>query len=163
METFGSGHITADKVKFVRYLKTNDKLSKVLTKSIMTIIEDEKKLWLGTLGGGLINFDPFTKTFITLKHEPMNDNSLPDNDVIALGKDISGVIWIGTSLGRGVTQLQLNKKKFKHRYNIPSDPNSLSDNVVWAITEDKEENIWIGTYRGGLNMYDRIKKQFKVF
>ena len=156
-------NLPADKIKFVRYLKTNDKLSKALSKSIMTIIEDEKKLWLGTLGGGLINFDPFTNTSMTLKHEPMNDNSLPDNDVVALGKDISGVIWIGTSLGRGVTQLQLNKKKFKHRYNIPSDPNSLSDNVVWAITEDKEENIWIGTYRGGLNMYDRIKKQFKVF
>ncbi len=152
-------NLLPDEAKFVHYFRKNDNN----TNSIMTIIEDKENLWLGTLGGGLISFDPRTNSYMIFKHDPLNDNSLPDNEVVVLGKDISGIIWIGTSLGRGVTKLQTNERKFKYRYNIPSDPHSLSDNVVWAITEDKEGYIWIGTYKGGLNKYDRIKNQFQVF
>ena len=152
-------NLPPDDAKFVRYFRANDNN----LNSIMTIIEDEENLWLGTLGGGLISFDPRTNSYMIFKHDPLNDNSLPDNEVVALGKDVSGIIWIGTSLGRGVTKLQTNKRKFKYRYNIPSDPHSLSDNVIWAITEDKEGYIWIGTYKGGLNKYDRVKNQFQIF
>jgi ligand-binding sensor domain-containing protein/two-component sensor histidine kinase len=152
-------NLSPNKAKFVRYFNLN----KNNTNSIMAIIEDDENLWLGTLGGGLISFDPRMNTYMTFKHDPMSDNSLPDNEVVALGKDASGIIWIGTSLGSGVTKLQTNKRKFKYRYNIPSDPHSLSDNVVWAITEDKNGYIWVGTYKGGLNKYDRVKNQFQVF
>lgn len=152
-----------ENIKFVRY-HTDRNLNKVPQGSVLTIIEDEREnLWLGTLGNGLINLNPNTSSFTVFKHDPLNPNSLPDNDVVALGKDKSGIIWIGTSLGRGITKLQINKRKFNYLHNIPSDPNSLSDNVVWAITEDKEGYIWIGTYRGGLNRYDKNKNKFKIF
>jgi ligand-binding sensor domain-containing protein/two-component sensor histidine kinase len=156
-------NLQPSKMKFVRYL-TDKNLNNVPYNSVLTIIEDEKEnLWLGTLGNGLINLNPATNSFSIFEHDPLNANSLPDNDVVALAKDGSGIIWIGTSLGRGITQLQVNQRKFNYLHNIPSDINSLSDNVVWAITEDKEGCIWIGTYRGGLNRYDRDKKQFKIF
>ncbi len=101
-----------DKTKFVRYFKKDTNS----TNSIMTIIENEEDLWLGTLGAGLISFNPGTNSYMIFKHDPLNDNSLPDNEVVALGKDVSGIIWIGTSLGRGVTKLQTNKRKFRtHR------------------------------------------------
>lgn len=154
-------NLSPAKIKFVRYL--NDQRG-IPHNSVLTIVEDEKQnLWLGTLGNGLINLNFATNSFSIFKHDPLNPNSLPDNDVVALAKDRSGIIWIGTSLGRGITQLQTNERKFNYLYNIPSDPNSLSDNVVWAITGDKEGYIWVGTYRGGLNRYDRDKKQFKIF
>ena len=152
-------NLQPEDAKFVRYFNAN----RSSANSIMTIIENDNNLWLGTLGSGLISFNPYTNSYMIFKHDPSNENSLPDNEVVALGRDVSGIIWIGTSLGTGVTKLQTNKRKFKYRYNIPSDPNSLSDNVIWAITEDKTGYIWIGTYKGGLNKFDRAKNQFQVF
>jgi ligand-binding sensor domain-containing protein/two-component sensor histidine kinase len=157
-------YLYPSEAKFTRYSKNS--YSKPYTlphNSIMAIIEDEEDLWLGTLGGGLIKFNHKTGAALTFKHDPLNDNSLTDNEVISLLKDKSGIIWIGTSLGRGISQLQINNRKFNHLRHIPSNPNTLSDNVVWAINEDKEGYLWFGTYRGGLNRYDKSKDQFKVY
>ena len=133
-------------------------------KTIMSIVEgSEGDIWLGTLGNGLIKFDPSTNSVLNFKHNPLNENTLPDNDVIALEKDKSGILWLGTSLGRGITQLQINRKKFNHVTHYPGDSNSLSDNVVWSITEDKDGYIWLGTYRGGLNKYDKKKNKVVTY
>ena len=133
-------------------------------KTIMSIVEsNEGDIWLGTLGEGLIKFNPASNSILNFKHNPLDNNSLPDNDVIAIEKDKSGILWIGTSLGRGICELQINKKKFNHITYNPGEPNSLSDNVVWSITQDNDGYIWLGTYRGGLNKMDKQKKKVTVF
>jgi len=133
-------------------------------KTILSIAEgDENDIWLGTMGEGLIKFNPLTNSTLVFRHNPLDENTIPDNDIIALKKDKSGILWLGTSLGRGITQLQINRRKFNHLAHYPGDSNSLSDNVVWSITEDKDGYIWLGTYRGGLNRYDKKKKSFKTF
>jgi ligand-binding sensor domain-containing protein/two-component sensor histidine kinase len=158
-------YLNPPEAKFTRYSKNNyNKLYSLPHNSIMSIIEgSEDELWLGSLGGGLIKFNYKTGAALTFKHDPLNDNSIADNEVITLLKDKSGIIWIGTSLGRGISQLQINNRKFNHVRHHPANPNSLSDNVVWAINEDKEGYIWIGTYRGGLNRYDKVNDRFKVY
>ena len=154
--------VKSGRTKFTRYL-TNDS-AKVPYRSIMAIIEgNDGDLWLGTMGEGLIKFDPATNSLMNFKHNPFEENTLPDNDVLVLQKDKSGILWIGTSLGGGVSQLQVNKKKFNHINQTPGNRNSLSDNVIWSITEDKEGYIWFGTYRGGLNRYDKQKKKFVTY
>lgn len=156
-------YVPVEEAEFTRY-SSNRSLVKIHYKTIMSIVEDsEGDIWLGTLGEGLIKFNPVSNSILSFKHNPHNENSLPDNDVIALEKDKSGILWLGTSLGRGITQLQVNRKKFNHVTHYPGDPNSLSDNVIWSITEDKDGYIWLGTYRGGLNRYDKEKKEFKTF
>ncbi len=149
--------------KFIRYFSGND--STIFPyKTIVTIVDgDENNIWLGTLGGGLVKFNPVTNSILNFKHNPMDANSISDNDVLILKRDRSGILWIGTSLGNGINQLQINRKKFNHIKNLPGDKNSLSDNVVWTITEDKEGYIWIGTYRGGLNRYDKKMKEIISF
>jgi len=149
--------------KFIRYFSGNDS-NKFPYKTIFTIVDgDENNIWLGTLGGGLVQFNSITNSILNFKHNPMDANSISDNDVIILEKDRSGILWIGTSLGNGINQLQINRKKFNHIKHSPGDKNSLSDNVVWSITEDKEGYVWIGTYRGGLNKYDKKRKKIISF
>jgi len=149
--------------KFIRYFSGNDS-NKFPYKTIFTIVDgDENNIWLGTLGGGLVQFNSITNSILNFKHNPMDANSISDNDVIILEKDRSGILWIGTSLGNGINQLQINRKKFNHIKHSPGDKNSLSDNVVWSITEDKEGYVWIGTYRGGLNKFDKKKKKIISF
>lgn len=149
--------------KFIRYFSGNDS-NKFPYKTIFTIVDgDENNIWFGTLGGGLVQFNSITNSILNFKHNPMDANSISDNDVIILEKDRSGILWIGTSLGNGINQLQINRKKFNHIKHSPGDKNSLSDNVVWSITEDKEGYVWIGTYRGGLNKFDKKKKKIISF
>ncbi|RPI71676.1 MAG: hypothetical protein EHM47_09705, partial [Ignavibacteriales bacterium] len=155
--------VEVEDAKFIKYY-SNDSPIKIHYKTIMSIVEGTQgDIWLGTLGDGLIKFNPITNSTLNFKHNPLDNNTLPDNDVIALEKDKSGILWLGTSLGRGITQLQINRKKFNHVTHYPGDSNSLSDNVVWSITEDKDGYIWLGTYRGGLNRYDKEKKKFLTY
>jgi ligand-binding sensor domain-containing protein len=73
-------------------------------------------------------------------------------------EDRSGIIWIGTHLGRGISKLERNKIKFNHLKNNAS-PASLNDDVVWSIYKDEHE-LWVGTYRGGLNRISNNKFKF---
>lgn len=61
---------------------------------ITSLIEDKLGyLWIGTMGGGLVQFDG--KKFIVYT---VND-SLPDNNITSLTQDRLGTIWIGTTRG----------------------------------------------------------------
>ena len=155
--------VAVDEAKFIQYY-SNDSPIKISYKTIMSIVEgSEGDIWLGTLGDGLIKFNSVSNSVLNFKHNPLDENTIPDNDVIALEKDKSGILWLGTSLGRGITQLQINRKKFNHVTHYPGVSNSLSDNVVWSITEDKDGYIWLGTYRGGLNKYDKGKNKVVTY
>ena len=155
--------VPVEDARFVRYNSDQNEI-KLHYKTIMSIIEsNEGDIWLGTLGEGLIKFNPVTNSILNFKYNPLDNNTLPDNDVIAIEKDKSGILWISTSLGRGICQLQINRKKFNHVSNNPGESNSLSDNVIWSITGDQDGYIWLGTYRGGLNRYDKEKKKIVTY
>ena len=155
--------VPVEEARFVQFNSDQSQV-KLHYKTIMSIVEsNEGDIWLGTLGDGLIKFNPITNSILNFKHNPLDNNTLADNDVIAIEKDKSGILWIGTSLGRGISQLQINRKKFNHITHNPGESNSLSDNVVWSITEDKDGYIWLGTYRGGLNRYDKEKKKVVTY
>lgn len=63
---------------------------------IIEIFEDSKKrIWLGSLGGGLIHFDRKTKTFKS--HTTLN--GFPDNSVKSIEEDENGELWMGTNKG----------------------------------------------------------------
>ncbi len=80
-----------------------------------------------------------------------------------LAVDRSGIIWVGSHLGEGVTKVIENKTKFNLIKNLPGDPNSLNDDVVWSILKDKTGNLWIGTYRSGLNKFDYKTGKFNAY
>ena len=56
-------------------------------------------LWIGTDGGGLNLFDKTTRKFIQFKNDIHNINSLPNDEVYAIGEDRYHDLWIGTENG----------------------------------------------------------------
>ena len=129
--------------------------------SVMSIAEDDKHfLWIGTFGDGLIRYDKKKKNTLHFYNDPLNSNSLGDNNVLSLCADKSGIIWAGSHLGAGITKIQVNKTMFHHVKHIPGNLNSLNDDVVWSLFRDSKNNLWIGTYTGGLNIYNPATDKF---
>jgi len=138
-------------------IKTNN----LIANTVMTFAEDkEHYIWIGTFGGGLIRYDKNKNESLHFFNDPMNQNSLGDNDVLSLCTDRSGIIWAGSHLGAGVTKIYKNTARFNHIKHEPRKQNTLNDDVVWALYKDKENILWIGTYKGGINRYDIDANKF---
>ncbi len=103
---------------------------------IWTITEDnEKNIWLGTVGGGLIRFK--NNRFNTLS----TTHGLSNNIVNAICEDHNNNLWIGTENG-------LNQQKNDSTFNVYTTQNGLADNNVMALLEDNRGIMWIGTANG---------------
>jgi ligand-binding sensor domain-containing protein/signal transduction histidine kinase len=132
--------------------------------TVIAITEDlNKNLWIGTFGGGLIRYDKRKGESKHFFNDPLNQNSLGDNDVLSLSVDRSGIIWAGSHLGAGITIIRINNAKFNLIKHSPGKNNTLNDNVVWSIYKDKENIFWVGTYKGGLNRIDLTRNTYSFF
>ena len=121
----------------------------------MSISNDPSgNLWIGTSEGGISLFNPSTNMFQDVVRDPVEKKSLIKNDILTTFVDHSGIVWIGTNLGKGINKIEPNTSKF----NTINRSTGLNDDIVWSIYEDRNSILWIGTYKGGLNRFDRIKK-----
>jgi signal transduction histidine kinase/CheY-like chemotaxis protein/streptogramin lyase len=121
--------------------------------------KSKEKLWIGTYGGGLNQFDPETEIFTHYKHQAKQANSVSNDYILAIHEDPSGILWIGTEDG-GLDKFDPGKGVFTHYKHDPHLPTSLSDDYVNVIYEDQAGILWIGTDRGGLNRFDRKAEKF---
>jgi ligand-binding sensor domain-containing protein/serine phosphatase RsbU (regulator of sigma subunit) len=108
------------------------------TNDIYTLFEDSKhNIWMGTLQGGAIKYDPGTKTFRIFKKE----DGLGDNSIWAICEDSKGNIFFGTNEngltcynGTSFTTLTVN--------------DGLASNLVYALITDNKDRLWVGTDKG---------------
>lgn len=127
---------------------------------IRCILSDKKgKLWIGTHGGGLNEFNTTTGKSNFYKNKPGDNNSLSSDVVVNIFEDTKGQMWIAT-YGGGLCLLDRTTSKFTSFKNNPADAKSISSNFIHSIFEDSKGNLWIGTYGGGLNIYDPNTKIF---
>jgi len=106
-------------------------------------IDSNGKIWLGTLGAGLEQFDPATGIFTRYPNDPKDSKSLNGAWISALFVDHEGILWVGT--GDGLDRFDRKTGKFVHYQNQPDDQTTISSNVVEAIYEDSQGELWIGT------------------
>lgn len=151
-----------DEIKFheIEILsKTNFEIT-----NVMDFFEDsQKNLWVGTFGNGLYKFDRIQNEIFNFRHNPLNSKSILSDEIISVYEDRSGILWVGSHLGGGISKLEKNQFLFGYLENEAGNPNSLSDNVIWAICEDNQQHIWFGTYRGGLDRFNPLDKTFLHF
>ena len=146
--------------KFIRYQNDPDDPHTVPRNRLPAILEDEDgHLWLGSIGGGLVRFDPGSGTAQRYRHDPDNPSSLGSNFVMTLYRDRAGSIWIG-SYGGGLSRFDSATERFTHFLPDTSDLFSISENKVFAINEDARGFLWIGTFGGGLNKFDPRSGRF---
>jgi ligand-binding sensor domain-containing protein/two-component sensor histidine kinase len=122
-------------------------------KRITTIAEDnEKNLWIGSYGAGVLKLDPSRSVFARVP-------DFQENDVNKIISDSKGNMWIGTNSGLRIYD-ERTRQSFFYQHD-PTDPGSISSNTIYAITEDRTGIIWIAG--NGLDKYDPRKSFFETY
>ncbi len=131
---------------------------------IISLVQDRNnRIWigLGDAGVDLMLYEdnnPLKATFIHVTDSRNN----------ALLIDRNSTLWIGNSMGMGISLIDLNSIGDLNTipiYNIKNtsdDINSLSDNTISSIMEDRDGGIWIGTFAGGIDYYNPMQKKFNI-
>jgi ligand-binding sensor domain-containing protein/signal transduction histidine kinase len=122
--------------------------------AVYVITKAEKdEIWIGRFGG-IDRADLQTGQWLSrIVPDPSAPNSLVNNDIRALLKDMSGMMWVG-GYGGGLQRHQQNNNGLNIlRYSMLK-PNSLSDPNVSSVLETKNGQIWIGTRGQGIDIYD---------
>ncbi len=115
------------------------------------IVENSKKeshYWIGTYAG-LIKTNGKHNGFIRYVHEENNSLSIINNQINALIKDKSGVIWIATE--NGVSYISPKEVRFNLYLNekkMSSSFDKLRKSSITAISQSKDGTIWAGTSKG---------------
>jgi signal transduction histidine kinase/sugar lactone lactonase YvrE len=127
-----------------------------------SLLEDRQGvLWVGTLGGGLSQFDQATQSFLHYQTEEGDPESISNNSIRAIYQDQSGALWIGTEYG--LNKFDRTRGRFKRYEPEESNPQSLSEGAVLSIYQDRSGVLWIGTFGGGLNKFDRESESFQHY
>ncbi|MCJ8274170.1 MAG: response regulator, partial [Psychrosphaera sp.] len=126
---------------------------------VRAIFEDSKgTLWVGTLNGGLNQFNPDNGTFIHYRHDENEAHSLSDDLVLAIHEDNSGNLWIGTQ--NGLNRFNPQSNNFIRFVHSPDSATSISHNSVTALYTAQDGTLWVGTNGGGLNQFNPQTQQF---
>ena len=108
-------------------------------------------LWVGTLGGGLLRFDPATANF-THYNKLQPYRGLPDDRISALLVDSAGNLWVGT--WQGLSLLRAGSDRFIAVQLGLSEPGVTKvarvATVVRALYEASNGEVWVGTADGAL-------------
>lgn len=144
--------ITASQVKVItEHISSEEGISNNL---IYCMTQDSKGfIWFGTMFG-LVRYDGIN--YKTYRFDPLDSNSLSNDDIISVYEDRDSNLWVGTYNG-GVNKFDRHKNIFERYISNPDDPGSLSDNMVWTIFQDSKGIMWFGTENGGLNRLENGK------
>lgn len=129
----------------------NESIIPISENIICTYLDLSKRLWIGTLKGGLYRVDP-DGTIVNYKNDPYCKTSISNNFVRAINEDGNGNIWIGTF--NGLNKLDVLQSHFAHFSHREQIRYSLGSNSIWCITKDTQGSFWIGSYYGGVDIFN---------
>ena len=148
--TAGSGVVLYDPAKTERPLMPTPLFGSLAVNDVKG--DNAGHIWVATWADGLKEYNPATGSIRSYLHDPLDSNSLINNDVKTILPDDS-VIWIGTH-GEGVAVLHPQNGKFVHYKNNHEYPFNMQE-PAWVnhLFKDSKKRIWISTY-SGLFMYN---------
>lgn len=130
---------------------------------VLQLLEDDEGfIWLATFGGGLNRFNPKTNTFLHLKHDEKDPNSLSTDLTWIMAFDKNKNLWVGTqAAGLNVLSFEDREKglfSFKHL----DTKDGMKSMTVYGITQDVYGDIWLSTSKG-ISRFSTAKSTFKHF
>ncbi|MFW6275757.1 MAG: ligand-binding sensor domain-containing protein, partial [bacterium] len=150
-------------------LNRDDKFGEGFINDTYSLLHDsDNKLWIGTWGGGIYNFDKEKQVFIKMKIGPQHQRSYSTNYDIILDiyEDSDNNIWLGLD-GGGV--VLIGGEKSIKGISIENDRDCGLENFhIWGIHETDDGILWLGTRGGGLyrspdkNNFEKISSQVKT-
>ena len=134
--------------------------------SALDIIEDKKGwLWIATVGGGVVRYNPETEAF--KNYLPTEVISPSENIMfVDLYLEEDSILWIGT-FDIGLLKFNLTTKRFK-RFNLyqeySTDQDIFRKNSVHEIIPDytNKDILWIGA-NNGLYRFDKQRESLEYF
>lgn len=115
---------------------------------------NQNHIWLATYGKGIIELNIDT-TALTghFTQSPAKSSSVGHNQVAALLKDQSGLLWVGT-WGGGLNRVNASNNAFRTLYHLPGDTRSLSHQDIGPTLALPDGTIWVGTRGNGIDVVD---------
>ncbi len=150
-----------NKKKFT-HIGAEDGLSDVM---VYEVYEDPKYggeiVWIGTDKGGLNKLEKSTGQITVYSKNENNPNSLQNNSVRVVFRDINSRLWIGTADG-----LYLFDEANEHFSRLESENPKLSTISVRALLNRPGEDgdvLWIGGASMGFVRYDLKNRTYRTF
>lgn len=123
---------------------------------ILSMVEgDDGVLWIGTIGTGLISFDPETGRTRTFRYERGRRDWISSDVVTRVFLDRQRILWLAT--WNGLNRLDTKTQTFK-TYRADTSLNK----ELFSIDEDDRDNLWIGS-RVGLVKFSKTTEEFEEF
>ncbi len=120
-------------------------------------------IWIGTDGGGLNVFDPYSNSMKIYSHNPDDTNSLASNSILTIYQDSYGRILLG-GYTTGLAVYNFAKDNFRGFLPDASDPSSISHHDVRSIIEIDDGQYLIALNGGnGIELFDIYSQQIKHF
>ncbi len=113
---------------------------------------DKGRIWVASLGGGLVRFDPRTGQHDDIDRILGRPGALGDSRVTSLELDAGGTLWIGT-LTAGIRSLSADGRLSAYGV-APGSDRGLSAPGIMSLYAARDGRIWIGTHGGGANVLD---------
>ena len=116
---------------------------------ILSILEKDDYLWLGSENYGLYQIDLKTEYIYSHLNNPHNPYSLTSNSIWVQFEDRDENMWLG-GFTSGLDKIESLETKIQHSNKI------VSDNFIWnfrktsCFIEDNNANIWVGSDIDGL-------------
>ena len=117
---------------------------------------DEKVLWIGGVGIGLVKYHKEDGVIEKYTHDSSNENSLINNDINCMVFDKFENLWIGTNIGLSKFDTKIGK------FTYYTTANGLTNNYINSILIDNNDNLWISTNKG-LDKFDIDKEKIVNF
>jgi ligand-binding sensor domain-containing protein/serine phosphatase RsbU (regulator of sigma subunit) len=118
---------------------------------------DRDWLAIATSESGLLLLNTKTKQVKQFTHQDSDRNTICNNTIRSIYKDIEGKIWIGTA--NGLDRFDVNNNRFEH-FTISEDTSKSLLISSLLFIKGNGQDIWIGTENGGLSKYNLQSKQF---
>lgn len=123
--------------------------------AVRSLLLDGKKLWIGTEGGGLLEFDQSTNKISKYSVES-EKNKLSSNIIWALTSS-EKFIWVGTYNG-GLNRID-KKTKEVTQFKSKENSTSLVNNNITDLNLSNSNILWIAT-EGGLSIFNIFTEKF---
>ncbi|MHA2429376.1 MAG: ligand-binding sensor domain-containing protein, partial [Candidatus Hermodarchaeia archaeon] len=146
----------ATKSGFYEFDRQNDRVRQIASGyawKIMVLEDSKDRVWVGTSGDGLEQYNPNTGEWRYFKNDPDDPSSLSNNSVETIHEDASGLLWVGT--GDGLNRFDEASGSFI-RYFVH---HGLADDRIAGMMEDESGNLWLAT-NGGISRFDPTTDEF---
>jgi len=146
----GFGKLNASTGQFEIYRVSNPDPTLNRRANVIRAIQEDKRgnIWLATYGG-LVKFEPGSKTLTHWVNDPGNVTSLRHNSLWEIYADADGKIWIA-SWGGGVSYFDSTTGQFENDAFKPGGIFGISSNEVRSLYADRDGSLWFGTNGSGI-------------